>query len=57
MLDFILELVSTVVDFFADIKLNEFFSKRREKKAAKEAAEAPETPESPESPEQEDDAE
>ena len=51
MLDFILELVSTVVDFFADIKLNEFFSKRREKKAAKEAAEAPE------SPEQEDDAE
>ncbi len=54
MLDFILELVSTVVDFFADLKLNEFFSKRREKKAAKEAAEAPETPESPE---QEDDAE
>ncbi len=51
MLDFVLELVSTVVDFFADIKLNEFFSKRREKKAAKEAAEAPE------SPEQEDDAE
>ena len=48
MLDFILELVSTVVDFFADIKLNKFITKRREKKAAKEAAETPE---------QEDDAE
>ena len=48
MLDFILEFVSLIVDFFADIKLNKFITKRREKKAAKEAAETPE---------QEDDAE
>lgn len=54
MLDFVLEFVSLIVDFFADIKINKFITKRREKKAAKEAAVAPETPESPE---QEDDAE
>ena len=38
-IDFILEALSTVIEIFADSKLNKFLSKRAEKKAAGKPAE------------------